>query len=144
MARGINKVIVVGNMVADPDVRYNQGGSAMMLSRIATSEQWKDKNTGEKRENTEYVNLVAYGKVAEIFGEYVHKGDRMYIEGKLQTRKYEKDGVEKYVTQVVVMSMLMLNSKNSEGPRTTQPPRDYPPQDDAPPMGGDFDDDIPF
>ncbi|MBW1893359.1 MAG: single-stranded DNA-binding protein [Deltaproteobacteria bacterium] len=112
---GINKVILVGNLGKDPEVRYTQDGRAVAQFSIATSEEWKDKNTGEKREKTEWHRVVAFGRLGEICGEYLSKGRQVYIEGRLQTSSYEKDGVTRYSTDIITDKMQMLGSKNSSG-----------------------------
>lgn len=114
MARGINKVIIVGNCGNDPELRHTGSGTAVAEVSIATSESWKDKNTGEIKENTEWHRIVFWNRLAEIVGEYVKKGSQIYIEGKLKTESYEKDGVTKYVTKIVAHEMQMLGRK-SEG-----------------------------
>ena len=98
---GINKVILVGNLGQDPEVRYTQDGTAVATFSIATSESWKDKTTGDKKERTEWHRIVAWRKLGEICGEYLSKGRQVYVEGKLQTRSWEKDGVTRYTTEVV-------------------------------------------
>jgi len=112
---GINKVILVGNLGKDPEVRYTQDGKAVAQFSIATSEEWKDKNTGEKREKTEWHRVVAFGRLGEICGEYLSKGRQVYIEGRLQTSSYEKDGITRYSTDIIADKMQMLGSKNSSG-----------------------------
>ena len=112
---GINKVILVGNLGKDPEVRYTQDGRAVAQFSIATSEEWKDKNTGEKREKTEWHRVVAFGRLGEICGEYLSKGRQVYIEGRLQTSSYEKDGITRYSTDIIADKMQMLGSKNSSG-----------------------------
>lgn len=115
MARGINKVILVGNLGADPEVRYTAGGSAITSIRIATSESWKDKQTGEQQERTEWHRIKFFGRLAEIAGEYLKKGRQVYVEGRLQTDKYtDKDGVERYTTDIIANEMQMLGG-NAEG-----------------------------
>ena len=100
MARGVNKVILIGNLGADPEVRYTQSQSAVANLRIATSEQWRDKQTGENRENTEWHNVVMFGRLGEIAGEYLKKGSKVYVEGRLQTRKWQdKSGNDRYTTE---------------------------------------------
>ena len=109
MARGINKVILVGNLGADPETRYSAGGTAITSLRIATSESWMDKQSGERQERTEWHRVKLFGKLAEIAGEYLKKGRQVYIEGSLRTDKYtDKDGVEKYSTDIVANEMQML------------------------------------
>lgn len=120
MARGgVNKVILIGNLGADPEVRYTPNGSAVANIRIATSESWKDKNTGELQERTEWHRVVLFGRVGEIAGQYLRKGSKVYIEGKLRTRKWQgQDGQDRYSTEVVVDiegTMQMLDSRGSGG-----------------------------
>lgn len=163
MARGINKVILIGNLGRDPEVRYTAGGSAVANLRIATTESWRDKQSGEKKEATEWHSVVLFGKTAEIAGEYLKKGRTVYIEGRLQTRKYQdKDGQERYSTEIVASDMQMLGGGEGRGeggsshggrqggaeepawgggaPAGRQS-GGKPPADD---FGGDFEDDIPF
>ena len=102
MARGINKVILVGTCGQDPDVRYLPNGNAVTNLSLATSEQWTDKQSGQKVERTEWHRVSMFGKVAEIAGEYLRKGSQVYIEGKLQTREWEKDGIKRYTTEIIV------------------------------------------
>ncbi len=116
MSRGINKVILIGNLGADPEVRYTQTSTAIANLSIATSESWKDKQTGEQREQTEWHRVVCYRRLAEIAGEYLKKGSKVYIEGKLQTRKWQgQDGVERYTTEIVCNEMQMLDSRGGGG-----------------------------
>ena len=142
---GVNKVILIGNLGQDPDVKYMPSGDAVANVSIATSESWKDKNTGEKQERTEWHRVVFFGKVAEIAQKYLHKGSKVYVEGKLKTRKWQdKEGQDRYTTEVVVDmggSMQMLDGKT--GGDT--------PAHGAPATGGyasaagsDYGDDIPF
>ncbi|MDP4535998.1 single-stranded DNA-binding protein [Alkalimonas collagenimarina] len=113
MARGINKVILVGNLGADPEVRYMPQGGAVANLSIATSESWKDKNTGEQKEQTEWHRVVIYQRLAEIAGEYLRKGSKVYLEGKLKTRKWtDKDNIERYTTEIVASEMQMLDGRN--------------------------------
>lgn len=118
MARGINKVILVGNLGADPETRYTSGGAAITSIRIATSEAWKDKQTGEQQERTEWHRVKFFGKLAEIAGEYLKKGSQVYVEGKLRTEEWEKDGVKRYSTDVIADEMQMLGRK--EGGSTAE------------------------
>ena len=111
MARGINKVILVGNLGADPETRYTPNGTAITSIRIATSESWKDKQTGEQQERTEWHRVKFFGRLAEIAGEYLKKGGQVYIEGKLRTDEYEKDGVKRYSTDIIADEMQMLGSR---------------------------------
>ena len=159
MAGSLNKVELIGNLGQDPEVRYMPNGGAVANLTIATSETWKDKNTGEQKEKTEWHRVVIFGKLAEIAGEYLRKGSKVYIEGQLQTRKWtDQAGVEKYTTEIVLNiggKLIMLSGKPQEGgqpsqagqqqPRSNAPARSGPPAtggSNEPPM--DFDDDIPF
>ncbi|WP_266159728.1 single-stranded DNA-binding protein [Dyella silvatica] len=116
MARGINKVIIVGNLGADPETRYTSSGSAITSLRIATSEQWTDKQSGEKQERTEWHRVKLFGRLAEISGEYLKKGRQVYIEGSLRTDKYtDKDGIERYSTDIIANEMQMLGGNEGGG-----------------------------
>ena len=119
MSRGVNKVILIGNLGNEPDVRYMPSGDAVANVSIATSESWKDKNTGETQERTEWHRVVFFGKLAEIVKQYLHKGSKIYVEGKLRTRKWQdKEGVERYSTEVIVDisgSMQMLDGRPGGG-----------------------------
>lgn len=115
MARGVNKVILVGNLGKDPEVRYMPSGGAVTNVTIATSESWTDKNTNEKKEKTEWHNVVFFNKLAEIVGQYLKKGAQVYVEGSLRTRKWEKDGIDRYTTEIVASDMQMLGGKASGG-----------------------------
>ena len=118
MARGINKVILVGNLGNDPEVRYSQGGSAITTVSIATSESWKDKQTGEAQERTEWHRVKFFGRLAEIAGEYLKKGSQVYVEGSLRTDKYtDKNGVERYTTDIIAAEMQMLGGMGGGGSR---------------------------
>lgn len=120
---GINKVILVGNLGADPEMRYFADGTAVCNFRMATSETWTDKQTGEKREKTEWHRIATFRRLAEICGQYLKKGSKVYIEGKLQTRTYEKDGQTHYATEIVANEMQMLDSRGSQqGGSPTGPP----------------------
>jgi len=111
-SRGVNKVILIGNLGADPEIRYTQNSTAIANLSIATSESWKDKQTGEPREQTEWHRCVAYRRLAEIVGEYLKKGSKVYIEGRLQTRKWQtQEGQDRYTTEIVVNEMQMLDSR---------------------------------
>jgi single-strand DNA-binding protein len=115
-SRGINKVILIGNLGQDPEVRYTQSNTAIANISIATSETWKDKQTGENREQTEWHRCVAYRRLAEICGEYLKKGSKVYVEGRLQTRKWQdKDGVERYTTEIVINDLQMLDGRPGGG-----------------------------
>ncbi|MDI2592259.1 single-stranded DNA-binding protein [Pseudomonas sp. N3-W] len=118
MARGVNKVILVGTCGQDPEVRYLPNGNAVTNLSLATSEQWTDKQTGQKVEKTEWHRVSMFGKVAEIAGEYLRKGSQVYIEGKLQTREWEKDGIKRYTTEIVVDmqgTMQLLGGRPQQG-----------------------------
>lgn len=146
MARGVNKVILVGTCGQDPEVKYMPSGDAVTNLSLATSEQWKDKKTGEKVEKTEWHRVVLFGKVAEIAGEYLRKGSQCYIEGKLKTREWEKDGVKRYTTEIVVdmqgtMQLLGGKPDGSAPARKASQPKPAQPDTQAP---DSFDDDIPF
>jgi single-strand DNA-binding protein len=152
MARGINKVILVGNLGADPDTRYMPSGKAVTNIRIATSESWKDKQTGDQQERTEWHSIVMYDKLGEIAAEYLRKGSQVYIEGKLRTRKWQdKEGKDRYTTEIIANEMQMLGSRGGGSgggePRAARPAQaenrsTAPVADEG--GGGEFDDDIPF
>ena len=151
MARGINKVILVGNLGADPETRYMPSGKAVTNIRIATSESWTDRQSGDKQERTEWHRVVLFDKLGEISAEYLRKGSQVYIEGSLRTRKWQdKEGKDQYSTEIVAREMQMLGGRGGAGtgeprePRNESRPssadaRPAPPADD-----GQFDDDIPF
>jgi single-strand DNA-binding protein len=133
MARGINKVILVGNLGADPEVRYMPQGGAVANLSIATSESWKDKNTGEQKEQTEWHRVVIYQRLAEIAGEYLRKGSKVYLEGKLKTRKWtDKDNIERYTTEIVASEMQMLDGRNEGQGMGGAPSQQAPMQQRAP------------
>lgn len=147
MARGVNKVILVGNLGRDPEIRYTQDGQAVVNFTLATSMEWRDKATGEKRDKTEWHRIVAFRKLAEICGEYLSKGKQVYIEGRLQTRSWEQDGVTKYITEVVANDMQMLGSKGDSGGGggyNSGPAYDDQPSSSRGGGAGDAEDDIPF
>lgn len=173
MARGVNKVILVGTCGQDPEVRYLPNGNAVTNLSLATSEQWTDKQTGQKVEKTEWHRVSMFGKVAEIAGEYLRKGSQVYIEGKLQTREWEKDGIKRYTTEIVVdmqgtMQLLGGRPQGEQQSQQQQRPERQPPaqrqqqpqqqqqqqqqnqqraaghQGGAGPDFDSFDDDIPF
>ena len=123
MARGINKVILIGNLGKDPETRYQQSGAAVTNLSLGTSESWKDKNTGEKKENTEWHRVVMFGRLAEIAGEYLKKGSKVYIEGSLKTRKWQdQQGQDRYTTEVVAKDMQMLGDKPKQESKPQRPP----------------------
>ena len=162
-ARGINKVILVGNLGNDPEIRYTQAGAAITNISIATSETWKDKQTGQPQERTEWHRVVFFNRLAEIAGEYLRKGSKVYVEGGLRTRKWQdKEGQDRYTTEIVGNEMQMLDSRGAgqggagqgggyqapddasqSAPRAA--PAAKPAEGGAPPGDfGNFDDDIPF
>ncbi|MBX9755651.1 MAG: single-stranded DNA-binding protein [Pseudomonadaceae bacterium] len=162
MARGVNKVIIVGTCGQDPETRYMPNGNAVTNLSLATSEQWTDKQTGQKVEKTEWHRVSLFGKVAEIAGEYLRKGSQVYIEGKLQTREWEKDGIKRYTTEIVVdmqgtMQLLGGKPEGDAGARQQRPSQDQAARQPAPrtqqqapqpaaqpaPDYDSFDDDIP-
>lgn len=146
MARsGINKVILVGNLGQDPEVKYTAGGAAVTTLSLATSESWKDKDTGSDQEKTEWHRVVLWRRLAEIAGEYLKKGSKVYIEGQLQTRKWEQDGQTRYTTEVVGRDMQFLDSRSSSSSESSS--YDDINQDMSSqnlPDSGITDDDIPF
>ena len=163
MARGINKVIIVGNCGQDPETRYMPSGGAVTNLSLATSESWKDKNTGDQQERTEWHRVVFFNRLAEIVEQYVKKGSKVYIEGSLRTRKWQgQDGQDRYTTEIVASEMQMLDSRSGQGGYDQQSQPDYAPsasqqqapqqapqqkasaQPSAPSGGMGFDDDIPF
>ncbi len=157
MARGVNKVILVGNLGKDPEVRYSPNGGAVANITIATSESWKDKTSGEKQEKTEWHRVVFFGRLAEIAGEYLKKGAQIYVEGRLQTRKWQdKEGKDRYTTEIVANEMQMLGSRGGAGQPSSEFNQDasYSESGSAPAgkpaakkpatAGAEFDDDIPF
>ena len=155
MARGVNKVILVGNLGKDPEVRYSPNGSAVANCTLATTESWKDKTSGEKQEKTEWHRVVFFGKLAEIVGEYLKKGSQIYVEGRLQTRKWQdKEGKDRYTPEIVASEMQMLGSRSGQGAPSDSFNQDQPSDAGgaAPARAGaksaaaatDFDDDIPF
>lgn len=169
MARGINKVILIGNLGQDPDIRYTQSGAPVANLSLATAESWRDRETGEQNERTEWHRLVMFGRTAEVAQQYLKKGSQIFVEGRLQTRKWQdRDGNERYTTEVVVNDMQMLGGRGGEGggisgggmrgddnysgqgggapaPQRKAPAAPAGGGDDGP-LGGDggFEDDIPF
>ena len=157
MARGINKVILVGHLGQDPQSRAMPSGKAVVNLRIATTDQWRDKTTGENKENTEWHNVVMFDRLAEIAAEYLRKGSQVYVEGKLRTRKWQdREGQDRYTTEIIANEMQMLGGRSSGGGGAGGYGRDAAPRDDAgaggsgaPASGSgggrdEFDDDIPF
>ena len=146
MARGVNKVILVGNLGQDPEIKYMPSGQAVCNISIATTESWNDKNSGEKVEKTEWHRVVFFRRLAEIAGEYLRKGSQVYIEGRLQTRKWQdQSGNDRYTTEIVANDMQMLGGKGSGTAMMSDAPSN---QQSEPVTAGsssdDFDDDIPF
>ncbi|MDH5601198.1 MAG: single-stranded DNA-binding protein [Gammaproteobacteria bacterium] len=153
MARGVNKVILIGNLGQDPEVKYMPNGNAVANITVATSESWKDKNTGEQVDKTEWHRVVFFRRLAEIVGEYLKKGSKIYIEGKLQTRKWQdKNGADHWTTEVIANEMQMLDSRgggSSDFDQNQSSSSDFgtqsaPAQSAPAPANNDFDDDIPF
>lgn len=159
MAKGINKVILIGNLGADPEVRYMPSGGAVANINVATSETWKDKQSGENQERTEWHRVVFFNRLAEIVGEYLRKGSKIYVEGSLRTRKWQdQNGTDRYTTEIVANEMQMLDSRGgSSGEYTSAPPAyesadrgasdrgaSKPAKPQAAPVEEEFDDEIPF
>jgi len=152
MARGINKVIIVGNLGGDPETRYMPSGSAVTNMTVATNESWKDKQTGEQKDRTEWHKVAMFGRLAEIAAEYLRKGSQVYIEGKLRTRKWQgQDGQDRYTTEIIADEMQMLGGRGGGGggggqQGGGQQGGGQQGGGSAPPQPGpdDFDDDIPF
>jgi single-strand DNA-binding protein len=166
MARGVNKVILVGNLGGDPEVRYMPNGNAVTNVTIATSDSWKDKQTGQQQERTEWHRVIFFNRLAEIAGEYMRKGGKVYVEGALRTRKWQdQSGADRYTTEIVASEMQLLDSRGSGdggyAPQQSAPQPQYAPQQAAKPTQrpaaqapqpaqqaapgfDDFDDDIPF
>ena len=160
MARGLNKVMLIGHLGKDPEMRFTQSGMAVANFTMATSEVWTDKATNDKKERTEWHRIVAFGKLGEICGQYLAKGKQVYVEGRLQTRSWDQDGVTRYTTEIVANDMQMLDSKgagagsgtsssyNNQSNYSNQPSAPQAPSSNS---GGmqpgpldNFDDDIPF
>ncbi len=147
MARGINKAIVVGNLGRDPEVRYSANGNAIANVTIATTDSWKDRQSGERQEKTEWHRVVFFGRLAEIAGEYLKKGSQVYVEGRLQTRKWEdRDGNERYTTEIVAADMQMLGGRGGggDGQGGSGSASEFAEGNSGGGSSGDFDDDIPF
>mgnify|MGYP000695832086 CR=1 FL=1 len=154
MSRGINKVIIIGNLGQEPETRYLPSGGAVTNISVATSEAWKDKNTGQQQERTEWHRIVFFNRLAEIAGEYLKKGAKVYVEGSLRTRKWQdQTGVDRYTTEIVANEMQMLDSRGNQSssgygsaPQGDPAGRQAATSAMAPPPGGDLEDDldIPF
>lgn len=152
-SRGVNKVIIIGNLGQDPITKYLPSGGAVTNVTIATSESWKDKASGQMQERTEWNKVVFFNRLAEIAGEFLKKGSKVYIEGSLRTRSYDKDGQKHYITEIVANEMQMLDSRGGQQADDSQgfdqPPAAKPQSRAtaparAPAPAADFDDDIPF
>ncbi len=160
-SRGVNKVILIGNLGKDPEVKYMPNGTAVANATLATSETWKDKQTGEQKEKTEWHRITFYRRLAEIAGEYLKKGSKVYIEGRLQTRKWQgNDGQDRYTTEIIADQMQMLDSRGgstgydapAQGqqpqqqyqPQSQQAPQQAPQSQAVPMDEGFLDEDIPF
>lgn len=155
MARGLNKVMLIGNLGAEPEIRYTASGSAVANVRLATAESWRDKDSGEQQERTEWHRVVFFARLAEIVQQYLHKGSQIYVEGRIQTRKWQdKEGNERYTTEIVASEMQMLGGRGAGGggPGASgsgasgmgpSGGSEAPSQSAAEPPA-DFDDDIPF
>ncbi len=170
MSKGINKVILVGNVGSDPEIRYTSSNLAVANFSLATSDSWKDKNSGERKDSTEWHRLVVFGRLAEIVRDYTHKGSQIYAEGRLQTRKWQdRDGNDRYTTEVVINEIALLGGRNADGAtrdknqeggsqgarqdsgngggqrrNPTPPPQSSKPSSPSDNSGDDFEDDIPF
>lgn len=153
--RGVNRVTLIGTLGADPETRYTASGSAITSMRLATNEEWKDKQTGERQSRTDWHSVVMFGRLAEIAAEYLRKGKQVYIEGQLRTEEYtDKEGVKRWATKIYAREMQMLgggDGQRSEGgqQRSSQRQQSAQPRDDVPPggipmSGDDFGDDIPY
>jgi single-strand DNA-binding protein len=147
MARGINKVILVGHLGADPETRYMPSGSAVTNLRLATSEAWRDKSSGEQQERTEWHNVAMFGRLAEIAAEYLRKGSQVYVEGRLRTRKWQdRDGHDRWTTEIVANEMQMLGGRAGGGGGASTAPSSSSSSgsSDMPAPPPELDDDIPF
>lgn len=151
--RGVNKVILIGNCGDDPEVKYMPSGGAVTNISVATSETWKDKNTGQPQERTEWHRVVFFNRLGEIAGEYLKKGSKVYVEGSLRTRKWQaQDGTDRYTTEIVANEMQMLDgqpddkvpAKQAQKAPAPQANQNKPPEAQAPAGFDNFDDDIPF
>ena len=152
MARGVNKVILVGNLGQDPDVKYMPSGSAVANVSLATTDSWKDKQTGQQQDRTEWHRVVFYGRLAEIVGEYLKKGAQIYVEGRLQTRKWtDKHQVDRYTTEIIAQEMQMLGGRGNGAPSAAGSGGGATPDQYRQASGGGYqqpppniDDDVPF
>jgi len=153
MARGVNKVTLIGNLGNDPEVRYSGNGNAVANVSLATAESWRDKDSGEQQERTEWHRVVFFGRLAEIVSEYLHKGSQIYVEGRLQTNKWQdKEGNDRYTTQIVANEMQMLGGRGGTSNNKEPVPEPDDTVDSSPKKSqpiakspaDDFDEDIPF
>ena len=149
MTRGVNKVIIIGNLGQEPDTRYMPSGSAVTNISVATNESWKDKSTGEQVDRTEWHRVAFFNRLAEIAGEYLHQGSQVYIEGRLRTRKWQdKDGHDRYTTEIIADQMQMLGGRGDSPDMPSQSQGNFKPSRPAsaaaPAPEPEFDDDIPF
>lgn len=148
MAKGVNKVILIGNLGQDPETRYTQDGKAITNISVATSETWKDKQSGQQKERTEWHRVVFFNKLAEIAGEYLKKGSKVYVEGQLRTRKWtDQQQIERYSTEIIAGQMQMLDSRSGSGSSqeaSSSTGASQPAGQQAALAGDDWDDDIPF
>ena len=139
MSNGLNKVLIIGNLGSDPEIKYTQAGSPVANLSVATSERWKDKNTGEQKEQVEWHRVVIFGRLAEIAEQYLKKGSKIFVEGKLQTRDWEdSEGKKRYTTEVVAREMTMLDSKGDSMESSSSASSASKPDNDK------FEEDIPF
>ena len=145
MSKGVNKAIIIGHIGADPEVKFMPSGKAVCNISVATSEAWKDKQTGEKRERTEWHRVSLFARLAEVAGEYLTKGSQVYVEGRIQTRKWQgQDGQDRYTTEIIANDMQMLGGGQRSGGQTHGGTGDHAPQSRGEVPADDFDDDIPW
>jgi single-strand DNA-binding protein len=140
----LNKVTLIGSCGKDPESRFFPSGDRQVTLSLATSERWKDKQSGERKEKTSWHNLAFNGKLADIVDQYVKKGSKIYVEGKIDYQEWEKDGVKKYMTRIVVDNMVMLDSKSEGQAQSSAPAQQQTPAHKAPANDAPYDDDIPF
>lgn len=144
MSKGVNKVILVGHVGRDPETNTMPSGGHVCNIALATSESWKDKNTDQQQEKTEWHRVVFFNRLAEIVSEYVRKGSKLYIEGQLRTRSWEQDGVKRYATEIVAREMQMLDGRNNDSPSQNQQAHSQQPQGQPQQSAGGMMDDDPF
>lgn len=138
----VNKVILIGTLGGDPDVKWLDGGKCMAKLSVATNENWKDKVTGEKKQDTQWHKIVLFGKIAEIADNYLNKGSKIYLEGQIKTRKYDKDGEDRYITEILGQQIQFLDTKNGGNKGDFSKPESKPSQENN--SEYEFNDDIPF